>query len=360
MTQQKSTQRFSSAQRFEHIVLIVAFAGLALTGMPQKYADKDWAKTLIDLLGGIESTRIIHRAMAILLMAEVIYHALIIGFGLIVLGQRASLIPRRQDFKDARAWILFNLGLKAERPKMPHFNFSEKWDYWFTVIGIVIMAITGFLMWNPIAATKLLPGEVIPSARVIHGGEALLMIIGILTWHLYSTITKRNFSIFTGKISRKRMEEDHAAAIDLQGPTLHPPETIARRRSRYFVGAGLVLVLLVGGLAWFVTFEETALTTVPRREEAFFLPEISLPETGNAEIGAALWPTVRCARCHGESATGGGGNPALRGTTLNFEEFLIQVRQGRGSMPAISADEIPDAYVLHLWTWLTEASETES
>ncbi|MBI5929624.1 MAG: hypothetical protein HY862_09965 [Chloroflexi bacterium] len=48
-------QRFSPRQRFEHFVLIVAFVGLVLTGLPQKYADHNWAQTLVKLLGGIEN-----------------------------------------------------------------------------------------------------------------------------------------------------------------------------------------------------------------------------------------------------------------------------------------------------------------
>lgn len=356
MTTEKH-QRFSPSQCFEHFVLIVAFLGLMLTGLPQKYADEDWAKTLIDLLGGIESTRLIHRGMALLLMAEIGYHILMISFGLIVLGYRASLIPRRRDLRDARDWVLFNLGLKAERPQMPYFNFAEKWDYWFTGIGLLIMIVTGFLMWNPIAATEIFPGEVIPAARIIHGGEAILLLVGILTWHLYNTVLKGNFSIFTGNLSDKRMREEHAEVLATEETELAAPDVIARRRPRFWVAAGLVSVLLVGGLAWFVTFEDTALTTVPRREGPFFQPQMTLPDSGDADIGEALWPTVRCARCHSNNAQGDSNTiPSLVDTNLSFEDFLLQVRQGRGAMPPIDEDEIPDAYLLHIWTWLTSDS----
>jgi hypothetical protein len=31
------------------------------------------------------------------------------------------------------------------------------------------MAITGFMMWNPIATARYLPGEFMPAAKAVHG-----------------------------------------------------------------------------------------------------------------------------------------------------------------------------------------------
>ena len=46
--------RFTPTQRFEHMVLLVTFTGLALTGLPQSYAEIGWVQSLIALMGGIE------------------------------------------------------------------------------------------------------------------------------------------------------------------------------------------------------------------------------------------------------------------------------------------------------------------
>ena len=48
-----------------------------------------------------------------------------------------------------------------------------------------VMGITGFMMWNPITATKYLPGEFVPAAKAAHGGEAVLAVLAILIWHMY-------------------------------------------------------------------------------------------------------------------------------------------------------------------------------
>jgi cytochrome b subunit of formate dehydrogenase len=102
-------KRFTSVQRMEHIILLVTFSGLALTGLPQTYAAQPWAKFVIQLLGGIESVRIIHRFLATLLMAEAIFHGGIISYKLFVLGYRATMIPGIRDIRDALNWIAFNV-----------------------------------------------------------------------------------------------------------------------------------------------------------------------------------------------------------------------------------------------------------
>ncbi len=352
-------KRFVSMQRMEHILLLVTFTGLALTGLPQKYAAEQWAKTLIGLLGGIESTRIIHHFLATLLMAEAIFHGGVISYKLFVLGRRATMIPGPHDALDVIQWIAYNLGLRKEHPHMPRYNFGEKAEYLAVVWGTIIMAVTGFMMWNPITAAKLFTGTVIPAARAAHGSEALLAVLSIIIWHLYSVFVPRfNSSIFTGKISRERMAEEHAGELEAithgEAELVPPPEVIARRKRRFWPYAIVMTVLLTGGLIWFISFEDTAITTVPRQNVVIFAPQVTL-EAGDAAVGAAIWPTLRCARCHGETAEGNADAPRLRGTTLTFDAFYTQVRTGvKNKMTAFSAEEIPDSYLLHLWTWLKE------
>lgn len=363
MAQQAQTteqyKRFESSQRMEHIILLVTFTGLAITGLPQKYAAQEWAKTMIQLLGGIESVRIIHRFLATLLLAEAIYHGGVISYKLYVLGRRATMIPGPRDLFDVLNWIGFNLGFRKEHPHLPRYNFGEKAEYLAVVWGTILMAITGFMMWNPIATTTVISGTVVPAARAAHGAEALLAVLAIIVWHMYNVHLKRfNRSMFTGKLSKAAMEEEHAEELDQinKGETgfVMPPDVIAKRKRRFWPYAVVMTVVLTAGLIWFVTFEDTAITTVPRQNIVVFEPRVTL-EAGDPTTGAAIWPTLRCARCHGDDANGGGDGPSLRGLTLDFDAFYRQVRTGvPDKMPAFSAEEIPDAYLLHLWSWLKE------
>ena len=49
----KVPKRFSVIQRIEHIVLIVSFTTLGLTGLAQKFSSNELAAAFIQLLGGI-------------------------------------------------------------------------------------------------------------------------------------------------------------------------------------------------------------------------------------------------------------------------------------------------------------------
>lgn len=359
--QQKEYTRFSPSQRMEHFILLVSMIGLALTGLVQRYADVSLAKTIISLLGGIESVRVIHRFMAILLMLESIYHGGALSYKIFVQGSRITMMPTLRDLRDAWDWVFYNLGLKKKHPHLPRYNFGEKAEYLAVVWGTVLMGITGLMMWNPIATAKILPGVVIPAARAAHSAEAVLAVLSILTWHMYNVHFRRfNRSMFTGKLSHDAMQEEHAEELEAiesgdKGIVI-PAEILAKRKRRFWPYATVMATILLVGAVYFVTFEESSITTVPRQERIIFAQQI-IPEEGDANIGATLWPTLRCARCHGDTAMGSpGGGPALVATPLTFEGFLLKVRTGGTEMPAIGAEEISDGYLFHVWTWLQSVS----
>ena len=66
--------RFSLKQRIEHIVTMVTFVGLCVTGLPQKFYTSDWAQGMVGLFGGIDATRWIHRFFGVTLAISVVVH----------------------------------------------------------------------------------------------------------------------------------------------------------------------------------------------------------------------------------------------------------------------------------------------
>lgn len=269
--------RFRLMDRFEHGLLIFSFTLLVLTGLPQKYPDTLWGSTLIGLMGGIETTRLIHHYAAILLMFEVIYHAGVVVYKVWIMRVRLTMIPTWQDAQSAIQTLSYNLGLTNIQPRMGRYNFGEKIEYWAVIWGTLIMVITGFILWNPIAATNFLPGQLVPAAKAAHGGEALLATLSIILWHLYNVHVKHfNRSMFTGDISLHEMAEEHAQELEWleSGGTdpLPDPETVRRRQRVFYPVAAIVAIVLVGGMFYFLTFEATAITTVPRQEVEIFVP----------------------------------------------------------------------------------------
>jgi cytochrome b subunit of formate dehydrogenase len=261
--------RFSCGQRAQHLVLIASFAILALTGLPQKYASTVVGEAVITGLGGIETVRVVHRVAAFVLMAATLYHVFDVAYRILVRRQALSMLPRYQDVLDAWRTVLYNVGRADSRPRAGRYSFEEKVEYWALMWGNVVMIGTGFMLWNPIATTQLVSGQFIPAAQVAHGSEALLAVLAVVIWHGYGVHVRHlNRSMFTGTMTEEEMREEHPLELEaiLAGREPAEPEAAAlRRRRRLFLPAACVLALvLLAGLYRFVTFEETAITTLPR------------------------------------------------------------------------------------------------
>ncbi|HRJ41716.1 MAG: cytochrome b/b6 domain-containing protein [Caldilineaceae bacterium] len=268
--------RFDTGQRIEHGLLVLSFTILSITGLPQKYPDTGWGEGMIWLMGGIELTRFIHHTAAIVLIVGSIYHLASVGYRLVVKRVQMSMMPGWKDVVDVVQTLGHNFGLIKEAPKMGRYTFGEKVEYWAVVWGTVIMILTGFMLWNPIATSRLLPGEFIPAAKAAHGGEALLAVLSIVTWHLYNVHVKSfNKSMFSGYLSRHEMEEEHP--LELADREKGEQKTIApallrQRRRLYLPVAVLFSLVLLISVYFFVTFEATAITTVPRQTMEIFAP----------------------------------------------------------------------------------------
>jgi len=308
----KYYERFSIAQRIEHFVLLLTFSTLAITGLPQKFVGSGLAEGMIALMGGIETVRIIHRIAAIGISIQSVYHVLLLGHKVWVRRTEMTMLPGLKDVTDAIDVIRYNLGLTKEHPKMPRYNFGEKVEYWAMVWGTVIMAITGFMLWNPIAAARFLPGQAIPAAKAAHGAEAILAVLAIIIWHFYNVHLKTlNKSMFNGKMTHHQMVEEHGAELERRVAGLARPAPSpdgVRHRERIYVPIAVVLGLaLAGGLFWFATFEETAIATLPPQatQVPVFSPLAPTPEPTSApQVTASLIPhpvegQEQCETCHG-------------------------------------------------------------
>jgi cytochrome b subunit of formate dehydrogenase len=179
-TTTRTYKRFPLERRIEHIVMLLSFTTLALTGLPQKFSSAGLSIAFVYVLGGIENLRKIHHFAAIVMMLGTAWHILVFGYLAYVRRTRFTMLPSLQDVKDAWQSFLYNIGRLKTPPQMGRYTFEEKMEYWAFVWGTIIMGLTGFMMWNPLTTTKLLPGEVIPAAKAAHGGEALLAVLAII------------------------------------------------------------------------------------------------------------------------------------------------------------------------------------
>jgi cytochrome b subunit of formate dehydrogenase len=338
--------RFNLAQRIEHIVFLLSFTVLGITGLSQKFAGTLTGQSILYALGGIVTARKIHHASAIVMMIVSSFHVLDLFYKVYVLRVKWSMMPVIDDILHLFQDIGYYLGLRKHRAYYGRYNYAEKMEYLAVVWGTLIMGITGFMMWNPISTTRILPGEAIPAAKTAHGAEAILAVLAIIIWHFYNVHLKHfNKSMFTGKITRSEMMHEHPAElaqIESGAMDKRPHLKVLRRRQQvYFPVAAVMLVAFGFGIYKFATLEKTAITTIPQDETAqVYVPVTPTPiptlaptptlEPG-AEVGQYTWQGYfeglfrnRCSTCHGvtkvsgltlatyqDALTGGNSGPAI-------------------------------------------------
>ncbi len=276
--------RFSLVDRAQHLLMLVSFTTLAITGLVQKYALSGVSIFIVRLWGGIESIRTTHHVAAIVLMLVAVFHVLELGYKAFVMGAGLTMLPGIQDIKDAWLAFTYNIGLQKKRPQMGRYTFEEKAEYWALVWGILVMGFTGFLMWNPLAAVKIFPGDFIPAAKVAHGAEALLAVLAIIVWHMYGVHLRRfNKSMWTGKLSEEEMLHEHPLELaDMKAGIAGrrpDPKAFRRRQLTYYPVAAVLGVGMLFAVYGFVNGEQTAITTVPQQIPtiAIYVPQTPTP-----------------------------------------------------------------------------------
>lgn len=365
-------KRFTISDRFEHWTEMVAFFTLGLTGLIQRYSSSPISLTIMETLGGIENVRIIHRIAAVLLMLAVIYHFGAVGYKFYVKRYPIKMLPNLRDVTNAWGWVMYNLGRREKHPQEDRFTFGEKLEYWAFVWGAIVMGLTGFALWNPIATSKIFPGVVIPAAKIAHSLEAILAVLAIVIWHFYNVHIKMlNKSMFNGKMSEEEMLHEHPLELaDLKAGVANPPLDSEGEKKRlmiflpvYFVVASIALV----GVYFFVTGEETALATVPPAEDVeIFVPltptpfPTPIPTPTPKPILSITWDggvgemmNTKCGTCHNDgSMLGGldltsyqaaltGGNSGPGFVPGDPDNSLIVIRQEAGNHPSqLSPEEI--------------------
>jgi formate dehydrogenase subunit gamma len=232
--------RFNLRQRIEHIALMVVFTVLAVTGLLQRFYSGGAAEWTILQLGGIETVRTIHRVFGGVFTLALGYHLVMLTVGLVVRHERQTMLPTRKDFTDIVDSLRFGLGLSSHHPQFGRFNYRQKFEYWGLMFCSAIITVTGLILMFPLIVTKILPGQLVAASVEIHGWEATLAVLTIVVWHFYEVMLRPDVfpadsTIFTGKISKQRMIEEHYLDyVELTGddkPGTAGPDTGKGRRA---------------------------------------------------------------------------------------------------------------------------------
>ncbi len=211
-------RRFRRANIRMHVVIITTFMLLALTGLPLKFNYAPWAQTLIDALGGIDSTRFIHRVAAVGTFGYLIAHVIEVLYRTFVRGEKGmfwgpnSMTPQPKDVRDFFANLKYFLYL-GERPQGDRWTYFEKFDYLAVFWGVAMIGVSGLFLWVPEFFTQYLPGWTLNVAHVIHSDEALLATGFIFFFHFFHTHLRpesfpMDLVVFLGKMPLERFKAE--------------------------------------------------------------------------------------------------------------------------------------------------------
>jgi len=213
--------------RWQHATLLVSFFTLVLTGFALKFPGS-WFE---QMLGMSEHLRqILHRIAAVTLIAVSIYHIFDVIFSRDGRKFAHDMFPTLDDVRGAWQNVAYYLGLTSRKPDFPRFNYAEKAEYWALVWGMIVMAVTGVMLWAKVMVGNHLARWWLDVATAIHFYEAVLATLAILVWHFYQVffdpdVYPMNWAWWDGKMTLHHYREEHG--LDANPPLTDDPRKAA-------------------------------------------------------------------------------------------------------------------------------------
>ncbi len=226
-TEHDFVERMPLRFRLQHVALLTSFILLVLTGFALKFPDS-WFSSMLSL--GEHMRHLLHRVAAVVLIGVSLYHL----FDVIVTREGRKLLrdlfPTLDDARGARQNLSYYLGLTPSKPEFRRFNYAEKAEYWALVWGMIVMAVTGIMLWAKVSVGNHLPRWWLDVATAIHFYEAVLATLAIVVWHFYQVfldpdVYPMNWAWWDGKMTVHHYREEHG--LDEAALTATPDVSLA-------------------------------------------------------------------------------------------------------------------------------------
>lgn len=198
--------RFTRHEQIQHVILIVSFSLLIVTGLPMLL------KTGVS--GGFFLRTWIHHLAGATLIVLAVYHT----FWILLTeeGRRdfGSVMPRVQDLRDFVQFVKYHVGKTDEPPQFDKFDPFEKFEYFAVVWGSIVMIVTGLMMWFFELTLRVFPKWAYDLVLLIHGYEAVLAFLAVILGHLYNVHLKPGVFPMSrvwldGKMTLRKLKEHH-------------------------------------------------------------------------------------------------------------------------------------------------------
>ena len=172
MSRENLIVRYRAIERINHWIVAFCFVLLALSGLALFYPAFFW---LTGVFGTPQLARIIHPFVGVVMFT---------CFSVMFLRYWKHNLVNREDIK----WMMaVGTVLKGgEVGDTGKYNGGQKGMFWLMAGCLLVMLVTGFIMWRPYFA-PMFPIPLIRLALLFHAWSALILIAGIII-HVYAAI----------------------------------------------------------------------------------------------------------------------------------------------------------------------------
>lgn len=255
-------KRFTPMQKAFHGLLMLSFLMQSVTGVARMYIETTWGQSLAAAFGGYENCLALHKIVGLFMIVLFACHLAYVLAIIIAckVEKKDSLLFGLDDLKQFAAHLRWMAGGSA--PRFERWGYWEKFDYWAVFWGMIVLGVTGLMLWSPLDTARYFKGWSINVAFWVHRIEACLAMLHVFVIHYaIAHLRRHNFpmdrAMFAGDtdlaaaakerpawIERLRMkgELEEKTVIDVPAP---------KAVLAHIVGLGAValgIYLVVGGL----------------------------------------------------------------------------------------------------------------
>lgn len=207
----KKVLRFTGGERFSHWTHAVSFFLLLITGLGMLFLS---IRPVLDIFGGVDNARYIHRVVAVIFVAVVASMFFIGNPKHHRAWLRSVFSFSKADLGHVIAFPKEFFGGHGNYPAQGKYNGGEKINSLITIFGSVFITLSGIVKWFP----AFFPAIVVQYATPVHTGSMFLMCIALLG-HMYLSFLHPESrhalpGMLTGYVREEFAKSHHAAWYD--------------------------------------------------------------------------------------------------------------------------------------------------